>query len=99
MVRPAAIPLVLLVCAVSLICSGCQSVPVSTLSFLSEPSPETDQSEQLADHPDENGRTSPYQRQANELVQQAVNHYSNGELSQAKVLLASAREIDPGHIG
>ncbi|WP_339730394.1 tetratricopeptide repeat protein [uncultured Gimesia sp.] len=101
MARYTALQFVFLVCAASLICSGCQSIPVSTLSFLSQQPTETKYSEpdQLMGSAEENGRTSPYHRQANELVQQAVDHYANGELSQAKILLASARKIDPGHIG
>lgn len=100
MSRTCAFQLVALLCATALFGCGCQTMSLSTLPYLtqasiSEPQPEREQQE---DSPS-GGRKSPYSRQANELVQQAVNHYAKGDLKQAKILLASAREIDPGHIG
>lgn len=87
-----------LFCLAPLFCYGCQHIPLSSFSSVTKQATETEDSKQV-DLTEEKKSTSPFNHQANELVQQALGHYSNGELNQAKVLLASAREIDPGHIG
>ncbi len=80
----------------ALFCCGCQMLPVS--NFLSDSTEEIDS--KTADHTSEALQSvSPYNVQANKIVQQALDHYSKGDLNQAKILLASAREVDPGHIG
>ncbi len=86
-------------CTAGLLCWGCQSVPVSPVEFLPEVGSIQKAAEPLDQEPVQSQSASPYNRQANNLVQQALEHYSQGELKRAKVLLASAREIDPGHIG
>lgn len=88
----------LLFCAATLVCCGCQSLPGSNV-FVSKQAADSMPADQRTERPDEKQITSPYSLQATEIVQQALEHYSNGDLSQAKILLASAREIDPGHIG
>lgn len=87
-----------LFCFAPLLCCGCQIVPFSTSSSVVNQAPKTKDSQQ-ENLTVEKTSDSPFNLQANELVQQALGHYSNGELKQAKNLLASAREIDPGHIG
>jgi tetratricopeptide (TPR) repeat protein len=89
----------LLSCAASILCCGCQSMPLSNLPGVSQQAVDTKSAEQGKDRPDGAQRNSPYNMQAKEIVQQALDHYSNGDLSEAKILLASARKIDPGHIG
>ncbi|WP_417386719.1 tetratricopeptide repeat protein [Gimesia sp.] len=86
-------------CAAVLVCSGCSTVPVTSLAFLPEAASIQKSAEPDAGEPAHRASASPYHQQANKLVQQALEHYSNGELNRAKTLLASAREIDPGHIG
>lgn len=86
-------------CAIWLTCCGCHALPVSTLVHISGEVKQTEAPEQTAETAPRNQRTSPFHQRANELVEQALQHYSQGELQQAKSLLASAREIDPGHIG
>lgn len=85
--------------AVWLTCWGCQALPVSTLVRMSgqrgEPAAPVETSEATS----QKERRSPFSQRANELVTQALQHYSQGDLHQAKSLLATAREIDPGHIG
>ncbi len=86
-------------CAAGLVCCGCQSMPVSSLALLPEVGSIQKVVEAHYEEPAESQSDSPYNQQANQLVQQALEHYSKGELKRAKVLLASAREIDPGHTG
>ncbi|QDT82364.1 cellulose synthase subunit BcsC [Gimesia maris] len=86
-------------CAAGLVLSGCQTVPVTSLAFLPEAGSIQKTAEPHAEEAAQRQSASPYNQQANQLIHQALEHYSNGELNRAKVLLASAREIDPGHIG
>ncbi|QDT94561.1 tetratricopeptide repeat protein [Gimesia algae] len=86
-------------CAAGLVCCGCQTVPVTSLAFLPEVGSIQKTTEPHYEEPADSLPASPYNQQANKLVQQALEHYSNGELKRAKVLLASARDIDPGHSG
>tara|TARA_R110002095_G_scaffold208902_2_gene194915 strand:+ start:1380 stop:2444 length:1065 start_codon:yes stop_codon:yes gene_type:complete len=91
--------LILAFCTASLLGCGCQSMPLASLSEISPPSADTNTADQRIEQPEGKQRNSPYSAQANQIIQQALEHYSNGDLSEAKILLASAREIDPGHIG
>lgn len=90
--------LMLLLAASMIFCSGCQLIPFSTSSLISNQIKETKGSDST-NLSEEKKSTSPYNTQANKLVQQALDHYSNGDLKRAKILLASARKVDPGHIG
>ncbi len=80
------------------VCSGCQSLPFAASSFVLKQTTESKPAQPTAPVAGEKQR-SPYNAQANDLVEQALAHYSNGELKQAKASLAAAREIDPAHIG
>ncbi|MEQ9070549.1 MAG: tetratricopeptide repeat protein [Gimesia chilikensis] len=82
-----------------LICCGCQAVPISTLTQMSGEALQGETTPQTSETSSRTERTSPFNERANQLVDQALQHYSQGELQQARSLLASAREIDPGHIG
>lgn len=90
--------LLLLLSMSMVFCCGCQSLPFSTSSFVLKQTTESKPSQPTGPVVEKKS-PSPYNAQANDLVEQALAHYSNGELKQAKVLLASARKIDPGHIG
>jgi len=80
-------------------CCGCQTIPVSTFALMSHQTEASDQAERAKLTAANLPRSSPYSQRANQLVEQALEHYSQGDLQRAKSLLASAREIDPGHIG
>jgi len=86
-------------CATTLFFCGCQTLSVSNLSFGSKQATDSEPSDPISAPSYKVRRVSPYNAQANEIVEQALVHYSKGDLNQAKILLASAREIDPGHIG
>lgn len=85
--------------AVWLTCSGCQTLSVSMLAHMSGQAEKPETAVQSNADARQQPRKSPFSNRANQLVEQALQHYSHGELKQAKALLASAREIDPGHIG
>ncbi len=102
MVGPARFSLLLtifLFCETSLFCCGCQSLSGSNFPFASKQTKNSKPVDQKSEPANPLQRVSPYNVQANEIVQQALDHYSKGDLKQAKILLVSAREIDPGHIG
>jgi len=90
---------ILLLCATSLFCCGCQSLSISGSPFAAKQAKDSKPADQSPEPSQQIQRASPYNVRANEIVEQALHHYSKGELKQAKILLASAREVDPGHIG
>lgn len=86
-------------CATSLFFCGCQTLSVSNLSLGSIQANNLQPADRSEEPSNPVRKASPYNAQANEIVQQALDRYSKGDLNKAKILLASAREIDPGHIG
>ncbi|MFK7776948.1 MAG: tetratricopeptide repeat protein [Gimesia sp.] len=86
-------------CATSLLFCGCQALSVSNSAIVSKLARDVKPADPISEPSKNNSNSSPYNAQVNEIVQQALDHYSKGDLNQAKILLASAHEIDPGHIG